>query len=283
MSKNRFYAIKTLNKIVESWEECRPLVVGVKGVIYKRFNTKEKAQNFLKQPTKSVAKSTKSSGKSTKPSVKLPKSTKKGQKLAKKAPAPVQPQQSVNSVRPGKTVSYQSETGISGTITIANDTDPFRYQHTRSKTIYAVDGSYNKETNFYGAAVIQFKNKTDALQELGITNNNPDLVVFRNVAGECLAFSAAINMATAQQQTKITIICDFDGLYRWTAPKEITVNNQHCCGIPKNPAGQFHRQALVNAVAKGLKTINFIWVKSHKGVAANVAADKLARQACKTN
>ena len=46
----KFYAVArgVTPGIYRSWEECAPMVIGVKGAIYKSFLTRDKAKSFLR-------------------------------------------------------------------------------------------------------------------------------------------------------------------------------------------------------------------------------------------
>lgn len=48
-----FYAVANgkQNGIYQSWEDCKLQVIGFKGAIYKKFKTKQEAQNFIKENT----------------------------------------------------------------------------------------------------------------------------------------------------------------------------------------------------------------------------------------
>lgn len=51
MAVKKYYAIvkgKKNNVIVDTWDECKELVQGISGAIYKSFKSKEEAKNFLK-------------------------------------------------------------------------------------------------------------------------------------------------------------------------------------------------------------------------------------------
>lgn len=50
MAKAKFYAVKGKNggKIVTSWDECRALTHGVKGVLFKSFGSAAEAESWLK-------------------------------------------------------------------------------------------------------------------------------------------------------------------------------------------------------------------------------------------
>merc|ERR1711972_41259 len=48
---SKFYAIAAPEKrVCTSWDECKPFVVGVKGVVYKSFGTREEAEESIENP-----------------------------------------------------------------------------------------------------------------------------------------------------------------------------------------------------------------------------------------
>lgn len=52
-NKKKYYAVNIPNKltVVESWDECKKLVDGVSGALYKGFKTKIEAEDWLGLPT----------------------------------------------------------------------------------------------------------------------------------------------------------------------------------------------------------------------------------------
>ena len=178
-------------------------------------------------------------------------------------------------------VNYVSENGIKGTITVAEDINPFNLELTPSGTIYAVDGSFNADTKVYGAGIAQYDRTEYVMSTKRISGERPEFASARNVAGEIIAFATAIHMATEQMQNEITIICDYEGDFRWAAPKSVKVNNVACWGNKKGtPIAEYHAKAMDYAKKNGLNKINFVWVRGHKGVESNELVDNLAKTAC---
>ena len=178
-------------------------------------------------------------------------------------------------------VDYVADNGIKGTITVAEDINPFNLELTPSGTIYAVDGSFNADTKVYGAGIAQYDRTEYVMSTKRISGNRPEFASARNVAGEVVAFATAIAMAVEKRQNEITIICDYEGDFRWAAPKSVKVNNVKCWGNKKGtPIAEYHAKAMYYAKKNGIKTINFIWVRGHKGVESNELVDNLAKAAC---
>jgi len=74
----KFYGVAAPEKrVCTSWEECKPLVVGVKGVVYKSFATREEAEDFVANPPE----------RKTKPKTEKVKSTEEKQAKRKKPEA----------------------------------------------------------------------------------------------------------------------------------------------------------------------------------------------------
>jgi len=62
----KFYGVAAPEKrVCTSWEECKPLVVGVKGVVYKSFATREEAEDFVANPPEKKTKPKTEKAKST--------------------------------------------------------------------------------------------------------------------------------------------------------------------------------------------------------------------------
>lgn len=251
MTKNYFYAIKNTKEIFESWTECEPHVKGVKGVQYRKFKTIEEANAFINGEDMMQEKPVVSKTATTEP---------------KKAKNP-------------KATNYVSPFGVKGTITAAEEKDPFSLS--LKGNIYAVDGSFNNKTGTYGAGVVEYDKKQNIIRSARVSGTKPEFVTSHNIAGEILAMRTAIDIAIQHHQTEITLICDYEGDFRWTAPDNISIKGRPCWGnAEKTPIASFHKESIVHAMKNNLKTIHFVWVRGHKGIDANEMVDRLAKEAC---
>ena len=176
-------------------------------------------------------------------------------------------------------VNYVAENGISGTITVAETIDPFKLP--LIGTVFAVDGSFNTETSIYGAGIIQYDKDLNIVLQRRASGSKTEFVKSRNIAGETVALATAIDLATKQSLSEITVICDYEGDFRWLAPKSVIVNNVACWGNKKStPIAEYHAKIMDYAKENGIDKIHFIWVRGHQGIDSNEEVDKLAKQAC---
>ena len=241
MSKQKFYAIKNTNQIVTSWDECKAIVDGLSGAKYKAFKTESEATAYLLDQLEEQTNEEKASE--------------------------------------IEVVNYVAENGISGTITVAETIDPFKLP--LIGTVFAVDGSFNTKTSVYGSGIIQYDRDLNIVKQMRVSGEKPEFTQSRNIAGETVALATAINLATQQSLSEITVICDYEGDFRWLAPKNVIVNNVACWGNKKStPIAAYHAKVMDYAKEHGIDNIHFVWVRGHQGIDSNELVDKLAKQAC---
>ena len=241
MSKQKFYAIKNTQQVVTSWDECKAIVNGLSGAKYKSFKTESEAIAYLLDQTEDVT--------------------------------------SKQQTTEIEVVDYLAENGISGTITVAETVDPFKLPLVG--TVFAVDGSFNPETNIYGAGIVQYNKDLSIALKRRASGEKPEFAKSRNIAGETVALATAIHLATQQKLSEITVICDYEGDFRWLTPKSVVVNKVACWGNKKStPIAEYHAKAMDYAKQNGIDKIHFVWVRGHQGIESNEEVDKLAKQAC---
>ena len=241
MSKQKFYAIKNTNQIITSWDECKAIVDGLAGAKYKAFKTESEATAYLLDQLEEESTETKASD--------------------------------------IEVVDYVAENGISGTITVAETIDPFKL--TLIGTVFAVDGSFNTKTSVYGSGIIQYNGDLNIVKQMRVSGEKPEFAQSRNIAGETVALATTIDLATKQNLSEITVICDYEGDFRWLAPKSVFVNNKACWENKRStPIAQYHAKVMDYAKKHGIDNIHFVWVRGHQGIDSNELVDKLAKQAC---
>ena len=130
-----------------------------------------------------------------------------------------------------------------------------------------VDGSFNPMTNIYGCGgfLIDQYGKRHIIQE---TEKNPEWAKMRNVAGEILGAKKAMQLAQKLRMKKLTIFHDYEGIANWPMGT----------WKAKKPITKDYVQFVWSVAAAGL-TLYFVHVKGHSGIAGNVEADLLARDA----
>lgn len=207
MAAKKYYAVKKGKTpgIYLSWEDCKKMVIGYPGAVYKGFETLQEAENFLGGTAASVSK--------------------KAVMGAAKADCPKEQ--------------------------FAN---------------YAfVDGSYNAATKVYGyGGFLFFNGEKIILQGSG---SDEEMASMRNVAGEILGSTAAIEKAIELGLTEIAIYYDYAGIEMWATG-----------AWKRNKTGTIRYYEYIQSVKDKIR-IQFVKVKGHSGVEGNEEADMLAKQA----
>lgn len=164
---------------------------------------------------------------------------------------------------------HYNENGLSGTVTIIGDSGDLNAT-TRDGLVIATDGSFNAKTKTYGGAALIVDDDLKMTDHLIIHGNNDVYASSQNVSGEILAFCNAIAYAVKEGATTLTLIHDYEGIYKLATKGYKKIQSE---------AMKKGLKALDYAKANGLTTINFIWVNSHKGFPINELADHYAKKA----
>lgn len=134
------------------------------------------------------------------------------------------------------------------------------------KGIFAyVDGSYNAETKVYGYGVVLDVN--GERYEFFGNGDDPEMAVMRNVSGEILGATRAIQEAMKMGLPKLVIYYDYQGIESW-ANGDWKRNKKYTI--------KYHE--FVQGARKRIQ-IEFKKVKAHTGVELNEVVDKLAKKA----
>lgn len=129
-----------------------------------------------------------------------------------------------------------------------------------------VDGSYNAKTNTYGWGgflIDQFGNK----HILNGSGKDTELSKMRNVAGEILGASDAIQTALKLGMGWLTIYYDYEGIEKWATGK-----------WRAKKKGTMDYMALTKSATKSGLKLYFKHVKAHSGVPFNEEADNIAKK-----
>ena len=129
-----------------------------------------------------------------------------------------------------------------------------------------VDGSFNKKTSEYGYGCVIIDGQT-VIEKMNGKGNHPDYVSMRNVAGEILGATKAIEYAIAHQHQSIWIYYDYEGIENWA---------EH--SWKANKVGTQTYQQFIDESKKKIE-IHFIKVLAHSGDLYNDMADMLAKNA----
>lgn len=129
-----------------------------------------------------------------------------------------------------------------------------------------VDGSYDKETEWYAYGMVVLK-ADGTYEEYSDKFNDEELKSMWNVAGEIMGACAAMQYAMDYEIPKITIFHDYEGISKWP--------------LGEWKAKKEGTRAYINFYNEASKKcdIKFKKVTGHSGDKYNDMADKLARKA----
>lgn len=179
----KYYAVAKgkVPGIYSTWDECKAMVDGFSGAVYKSFKTKEEAVTFLNDHKGASAAKTPTGGISS--------------RKAGVAKAPT------GGASAGKADTVAKAPASAGK-PMAEDM-PYAF----------VDGSFNVATGVYGFGGFLCANgERYTLQGSG---NEPEMASMRNVAGEILGSMAAMEKALELGLSEVAIYYDYMGIEMW--------------------------------------------------------------------
>lgn len=136
----------------------------------------------------------------------------------------------------------------------------------RYDIIAYVDGSCVTDGSRYSSGVVILDPDGCIKLLKSFSGNNPDYVSMRNVAGEVLAASCAIDYALNNHVTRMMICYDYQGIEKW------------CTGewTARKAATQSYRDLYISATMTSV-WIDFQKIKSHSNNFWNDVADRMAK------
>ena len=146
------------------------------------------------------------------------------------------------------------------------DKDPAALAVADGVWVAYTDGSYNPETQACGAGLVLLIG--DKKETFSALNEDKEAESMRNVTGEIMAASMAIDMAVNGHAKKLIIRHDYTGISEWA--------NHHWQA--KNKYTQAYQSKVFTA--RKFIDIEFEHVPAHTGVTYNEEADMLAKKAC---
>lgn len=165
-------------------------------------------------------------------------------------------------------IEYEGINNIKGKIALLGKSSPVWLTTFPNK--YAIDGSFNYDSNVYGSGVVKVSDDGANLACFFSTGCNPDFAIRRNVAGEVLAFVLALRQANANGYREVTIIHDYYVLYQFVSGQ---------CKFHVGSLREFLVDEIEHAQLLGLERLNFICINSHSSIKCNNLADRLAKYA----
>lgn len=225
----KFYAVKVGRKtgIFETWDECKEYVSGYPGALYKSFKSMSEASEYMGWS---------------------------GQQIS------LFDFDSMPSKDNGKIDFTATESQFGSMV----EDDDFPFSDQKHAVAY-VDGSYNQVTKIFSYGVVMFHDGSEI--HLSDSNDDSELALMRNVAGEIHGSMAAMKYALEHDCKEITIYHDYEGIAKWPTGQWKATKE-----------GTIAYKKYYDSVKKNLK-VNFIKVKGHSGDKYNDLADKLAKQA----
>lgn len=129
-----------------------------------------------------------------------------------------------------------------------------------------VDGSFEASVGRYGYGVVLIS-APEQIHKVNGWGDDPDKVAARNVTGEIIGATTAMQLAVEGGFRKLTICYDYEGIKKWAT------------GEWRAKQDLTQQYAADAAEYKRSIDIDFIHVAAHTGIKYNEEADALAKQA----
>lgn len=145
-----------------------------------------------------------------------------------------------------------------------------------NKLYVYVDGSYNLNTKYWGAAAIILNKEHEELEMISFSGF--DKYGSRQIAGECFSTVRALETIYQKYDLKnvdeIIVCYDYEGIEKWAKAKW-RANSE----IAKEYSTKI-REAIMNLMLDKDVVVEFNKVKAHSNHVLNDKVDMLAKKAC---
>lgn len=288
MAKKKIYAVKRGNTIglFDSWDECRESVDGFPNAQFKGFTNIEEAKKYLESDTENKDKNSEVDREKKDGNNELNKY--KNDNVIEVSHI-VKEHMDIENRRVFDSLTiYKMMEDKRGNVFFREDGEwknirfvlpknftfsylnadneelSFKSNLLRDDVLYSfVDGSYNVNEGIYGGGILFLTGVKFA--RISIRSINEENAEMRNVAGEILASSIAMNIAKLMGKKKLVIAYDYNGIEEWALGN-----------WKRNKIGTKKYKEEFDYINKDIEIV-FEKVEAHSGHALNDEADYLAK------
>ncbi len=287
MAKKKIYAVRIGRKkgLFNSWDECKESIDGYPNAQYKGFSNMEEAKNYLASDSSKkvstdintdVSKEIKNDEKTDinidiKPYISEAQINKEGRKVFDSLQIYKMMEDKRGNVffredGEWKNIRHVLPKKFIFSNIVLKKEELFKKAYLlKEDMIYAfVDGSYNVKEGIYGGGIL-FITGEGKFARISIRSINEEGAEMRNVAGEILASSIAMNIASLKGYRKLVIAYDYKGIEEWALGN-----------WKRNKLGTKKYKEEFDHISKNIK-IWFKKIEAHSGHIFNDEADYLAK------